>query len=197
MTDTPNRSSLGSNQEGKAKAALAYLLDHVVYSDNYGVEGSGFAACRLCTGGGAPGISMDHEAECPVLRCEEIAEAWWNEKFEEQQEELHEIIKAKDAQLFVVEQELMRLRGIAYSSWQPIETAPIKPADEVTSYYRFRCLLQSEGGWVGEGFGEYTHHKRKLVWKQASGHACHPTHWQFLPVALSVSSTQEKCGGGK
>jgi hypothetical protein len=62
-----------------AKAAVSYLIDHIEYSDSYGVEGSSFQACLLCTGGGAPGVALVHDKICPVLRCETIAAEWVEE----------------------------------------------------------------------------------------------------------------------
>ena len=73
--------------------------------------------------------------------------------------------------------------------WQDIETAPIKPAGEVESYYTFRCLLSDNGGQAYEGFAEYTYKKKMLVWKNASYRACFPTHWMPLPAPPSPAKT--------
>lgn len=69
--------------EGKARAALAYLIDQIEYSDSYGVQGSGFMACHLCSGGGAPGVHLVHDADCPVTHVERVAAEWWDERQEE------------------------------------------------------------------------------------------------------------------
>jgi hypothetical protein len=85
---TTQRSQPNNSEEGKAKAALAYLIDHIVYSDSYGVPKSDFQACHLCRGGGAPGVAMIHDPDCPVLRCEGIAEEWWQDYYDNQVEEI-------------------------------------------------------------------------------------------------------------
>ena len=79
------------SEPGKEKAALAYLLDQIVYSDNYGVHGSDFAACRLCNGGGAPGVPLVHEPACPAARYGDVAREWWDERDEERKEAADEI----------------------------------------------------------------------------------------------------------
>lgn len=66
-------------------------------------------------------------------------------------------------------------------NWQPIETAPVEPSDSVPGWYRFRCLLANEHGWVNEGYAEYTHKRKDLVWKNAYGQKLFPTHWMPLP----------------
>jgi hypothetical protein len=71
-----------AESEQMAKAALAYLIDHITYQDSYGVDGSDFTCCHLCHGGGAPGIAFKHDDTCPVLRCEAIGEEWWAENRE-------------------------------------------------------------------------------------------------------------------
>lgn len=71
-----------ADSEQKAKAALAYLIDHITYQDSYGVQGSEFTCCRLCSGGGAPGVHFEHDETCPVLRCVAIGEEWWTEQRE-------------------------------------------------------------------------------------------------------------------
>lgn len=62
-----------------AKAAVSYLIDHIEYSDSYGVHGSDFQACLLCTGGGAPGVRLVHDENCPVQKCGPIAAEWVDE----------------------------------------------------------------------------------------------------------------------
>jgi hypothetical protein len=81
--NNPHAKNVDRAAEGKAKAALAYLIEHVEYQDSYGVHGSDFTACRLCHGGGAPGIKFEHEKLCPVTRCLPIAQEWWGEREEE------------------------------------------------------------------------------------------------------------------
>lgn len=76
---------------GKTKAALAYLMDQLVYSDSYGVHGSEFAACRLCNGGGAPGVPLVHEKSCPMACYGDVAQEWWDEREDERKEAADEI----------------------------------------------------------------------------------------------------------
>ena len=61
-----------------AKGKLALLIDRVVYSDSYGVPGSDFTCCSLCTGGGAPGIPFEHDPTCPVKALEADYETWFD-----------------------------------------------------------------------------------------------------------------------
>ncbi len=83
------------------------------------------------------------------------------------------------------------LSAAPVSAWQDISTAPIKPVDEVESYYRFNCLLQNEQGWVKAGWAEYTHHKKKLVWKSDNGQSFYPIYWMPLPAPR-----HDETGGG-
>lgn len=50
---------------------LLTLLDHAVYADDYGVEGSTFYVCRYCESESGAGVLMEpdwHRANCPVPR---------------------------------------------------------------------------------------------------------------------------------
>lgn len=62
-----------------AKGKLALIVDRIVYSDSYGVPGSDFACCHLCTGGGAPGIPFEHDERCPVRSVERDYEQWFDD----------------------------------------------------------------------------------------------------------------------
>lgn len=81
----------------KAKAAVAYLIEHIEYSDSYGVEGSGFMACHLCSGGGAPGVRLVHDATCPVRRCEAVAGEWVAELNDEREDSAAPVPSPDDA----------------------------------------------------------------------------------------------------
>lgn len=76
---------------------------------------------------------------------------------------------------------------VAPDGWLPVETAPVKAlTDDLPSYYRFKCLLL-ERGEVFQGYAQYTHKKKILVWKNAAlyDRSCTPTHWQPLPAPPS------------
>lgn len=66
--------------------------------------------------------------------------------------------------------------------WMPISTAPVASANEVPSYYRFKCLL-AQNGRVFQGYAEYTLKQKKLAWRDATlnGTTCAPTHWMPIP----------------
>lgn len=66
-------------ERDEARAALAYVLDHAVYGDSYGVHGSDFHACHFCTGGGAPGVALVHETTCPIARYPDAVDEWFEE----------------------------------------------------------------------------------------------------------------------
>jgi hypothetical protein len=66
-------------ERDEARAALAYVLDHAVYSDSYGVHGSDFTCCHFCQGGGAPGVALEHDADCPVGRYPRAVADWFEE----------------------------------------------------------------------------------------------------------------------
>lgn len=65
-------------ERDEAQGKLALIVDRIVYSDSYGVPGSDFMCCHLCSGGGAPGIPFEHDAACPVRNVEQAYEQWWD-----------------------------------------------------------------------------------------------------------------------
>ncbi len=67
-------------ERGKALAAVAFIADEGTYSDSYGVPGSDFGVCRFCEAGGGPGVPFEHSKNCPILRCEQVAEQWWEDR---------------------------------------------------------------------------------------------------------------------
>lgn len=67
-------------ERGKALAAVAFIADEGTYSDSYGVPGSDFGVCRFCEAGGGPGVPFEHNKNCPILRCEQVAEQWWEDR---------------------------------------------------------------------------------------------------------------------
>jgi len=83
--------------------------------------------------------------------------------------------------------------GLAgFPTWQPIDTAPVEPWDNVPSYYRFKCLLQIPSGHPGnppevcEGEAYYTtkprHPERRILrWRNQRG-MCFPKYWMPLPA---------------
>lgn len=82
-------------------------------------------------------------------------------------------------------------RSAAISEWQEISTAPVKPVEEVPGYYRFRCLLQDERGYVQEGYAMYTHAKKQLTWMGANDRKVHPVYWMPLPIARNNRVTSQ------
>ena len=81
-------------ERDEARAGMAYVLDHAVYGDSYGVHGSDFEACRFCMGGGAPGVELVHEPNCPVGRYPQVVEEWFGEM-----REAEEIAQAAETKL--------------------------------------------------------------------------------------------------
>lgn len=77
------------------------------------------------------------------------------------------------------------------TTWQPIDTAPVEPWDNVPPYYRFRCLLQLKNYTadvsVVEGEAYYiapprSKEQRLLRWR-SNGRQCFPKYWMPLPAA--------------
>lgn len=68
-----------SGEVRRLQANLAVVLDRAVYSDSYGVLGSDFEACVFCTGGGAPGVAMKHDAACPITTYGAEADQFWED----------------------------------------------------------------------------------------------------------------------
>jgi Lar family restriction alleviation protein len=73
-------------ERDEARAGLAYVLDRAVYGDSYGVYGSDFQCCHFCQGGGAPGVAMEHDADCPVSRYPRAVADWFEEMEAERQD---------------------------------------------------------------------------------------------------------------
>ena len=68
------------------------------------------------------------------------------------------------------------------TTWQPIETAPVRPFNEAEWFTAHsNPLLLWNGHYHQIGSYHYTR-KGKGVW-QAEGRAAHPTHWMPLPLA--------------
>ena len=65
------------------KMVAALVADAMVYSDSYGVYGSDFLCCMACNAGGAPGVPFEHSKDCIVLKCETIADDFWQEQRDE------------------------------------------------------------------------------------------------------------------
>ena len=65
------------------KMVAALIADAMVYSDSYGVQGSDFLCCMACNAGGAPGVPFEHSEDCIVLKCETIADDFWQEQRDE------------------------------------------------------------------------------------------------------------------
>jgi hypothetical protein len=66
-----------------AKMIAALVADAMIYSDSYGVQGSDFLCCMACNAGGAPGVPFEHSKDCIVLKCETIADNFWQEQRDE------------------------------------------------------------------------------------------------------------------
>jgi hypothetical protein len=73
-------------ERDEARAGLAYVLDRAVYGNSYGVYGSDFQSCHFCQGGGAPGVAMEHDADCPVSRYPRAVADWFEEMEAERQD---------------------------------------------------------------------------------------------------------------
>lgn len=65
------------------KMVAALVADAMIYSDSYGVQGSDFLCCMACNAGGAPGVPFEHSKDCIVLKCETIADNFWQEQRDE------------------------------------------------------------------------------------------------------------------
>lgn len=65
------------------KMVAALVADAMIYSDSYGVQGSDFLCCMACDAGGAPGVPFKHSKDCIVLKCETIADDFWQEQRDE------------------------------------------------------------------------------------------------------------------
>lgn len=73
--------------------------------------------------------------------------------------------------------------------WQPIETAPVEPwSDQLPSYYRFTCLLQTARGDVSEGWAYYVAPPRSrptkapvMRWANRIG-VIVPKYWMPMPA---------------
>lgn len=85
LSEAEARASRAEAERDEARAGMAHILDNAVYGDSYGVHGSDFLACRFCTGGGAPGVAMEHEADCPVARYPNVVDEWFAEMAEADQ----------------------------------------------------------------------------------------------------------------
>lgn len=68
-----------TREREEARGKLALLVDRIVYVDSYGVPGSDFQCCHLCSGGGAPGIPFEHDERCPVRHLEPDYESWFED----------------------------------------------------------------------------------------------------------------------
>lgn len=66
-------------ERDEAKGKLALIVDRIVYSDSYGVPGSDFQCCHLCTGGGAPGVPFEHDERCPIRRVDRDYDQWFED----------------------------------------------------------------------------------------------------------------------
>jgi len=132
------------SEEGKAKAALAYLLDKLVYSDSYGVPGSEFHCCFLCSGGGSPNTPFRHDEECPALKCEGTGEEWWLEH----QEEIKEI-EAENAKLRKqLGKRTEALEFLLKTKWKSIDRDNMEFEGRVTCFQldQARAALTDEQG---------------------------------------------------
>jgi hypothetical protein len=92
-----------------AKAHVAAFIDRAEYADSYGVEGSGFMSCMLCQGGGAPGIRLVHNDDCP---CKGVPEQYldgWKEH-QEEVSELKTCLGLAEARALAAESAAARLR---------------------------------------------------------------------------------------
>lgn len=80
------------------------------------------------------------------------------------------------------------LDQIRRQSWQPIETAPIEPwTRDLPSFYRFKCLLQNEKGYVSEGWAYWVPPRRSIapLMRWANNHGvCQPKYWMPLPQPM-------------
>jgi len=65
------------------KMVAALVSEAMIYEDSYGVIGSEFPCCMACDAGGAPGRPFKHRPDCIVLKCETIADDFWQEQRDE------------------------------------------------------------------------------------------------------------------
>lgn len=94
-----------------------------------------------------------------------------------------------------IREELAARGEIFIKDWQPIDTAPVDPADTAWSHYEFHCLLQNFAREVFEGYGAYrtVGGSRILRWYDARGrYLSHSvTHWMHLPAPCSQNSSED------
>lgn len=108
-----------------ARAGLAFVLDHAEYGNSYGVHGSDFTCCHFCQGGGAPGVAMEHEPNCPVSRYPTEVADWFDEmKAERVDREAAEARAERAEAAYVQAMEALRyavglLPGLAGAANQP------------------------------------------------------------------------------
>jgi hypothetical protein len=70
--------------------------------------------------------------------------------------------------------------------WEPIETAPVPPREELGGG-RWRCLLQHKSGFVVSGFASYVQRRGRrngydIQWYDEGYHVFHAKYWMPLPL---------------
>jgi hypothetical protein len=72
-------------------------------------------------------------------------------------------------------------------NWQPIDTAPVPPREELM-HGHWRCMLQTKDGWVCSGYAAYVQGRSRLVktytvqWYDDHYRVAAPAYWMPLPL---------------